>query len=157
MRHNSSFGVRFLIIVRGRRLLINLLLKDAFKWRCMHAKIIQRHAYTCSNRKSAKTPRSVTQGIDYTVDRETLAERVIKLCQEYDEHSRTAIKTPNLKSHEIWNLVMQDSESDDWCRRRFGCPAGVGLGNNCLKLSRHTLRLLFFKMRHISGVSSRSR
>ena len=51
--------------------------------------------------------------IDYTVDRETLAERVIKLCQEYDDHSRTAIKTPNLKSHEIWNLVMQDSQSDD--------------------------------------------
>jgi hypothetical protein len=31
MRNNSSFGVRFPIILRGLRLLINLPLKDAFK------------------------------------------------------------------------------------------------------------------------------
>jgi hypothetical protein len=31
MRHNGSFGVRFPLILRGRRLLINSLLNNAFK------------------------------------------------------------------------------------------------------------------------------
>jgi hypothetical protein len=52
--------------------------------------------------------------VDYTVNRENLAGRVIKLCQEYNEYSRLATpKNPFLKSHEIWNLLMRDSQSDD--------------------------------------------
>ena len=55
--------------------------------------------------------------VDYTVDRETLIERVIKLCQEDNEYSRTAtLKKPFLKSHEIWNLLSQDSQSDDYIK-----------------------------------------
>jgi hypothetical protein len=51
--------------------------------------------------------------IDYTIDRETLAGRVVRLCQEYDGYSDLgAFENQRLKPHEIWRLLMQDSDRE---------------------------------------------
>jgi hypothetical protein len=64
MQHNSSFGVRFPLILRLRHLLINSLLNNALNDTCVHAKIIKRRL----KRQSAQTHQSVTQGIGKDIE-----------------------------------------------------------------------------------------
>ena len=61
MRHNSSFGVRFPLILRGHRLLTNSLLNDALNDGACTPNYSK--DYQTKPKKAVdKTPRSVTQG-----------------------------------------------------------------------------------------------